>query len=175
MSALATISEGRARRSGAGEAAGVTPVASSFTMPMPPSVNQLFKNLPGKGRVKTDKYFDWRAFAVTAIRRQQPAAITGRVVILFGVERLSLSADIDNRIKAMLDAMCEARVIADDKFVTAFAISWLPAANGLAHVQVLPVGRLDLKFLPSNDGATGGWFFSAPQPEEGEIDGNLAV
>lgn len=171
--ALATKSEGRARRSGAGEAAGV-PVAVSFTMPMPPSVNQLFRNLPGKGRVKTEAYFDWRSFAVTSIRQQQIGGLTGRVLVLLGVERMSLSADIDNRIKAMFDVMVEAKVIADDRFVTAFAVSWLPAANGLAHVQVLPVGRLDLKFLPSSDGATGGWFSSAPQPN-GEEDGSVPL
>lgn len=169
MTAVARITEaGQGCQDG--EAAGTSPAAISFTMPMPPSVNQLFKNLPGKGRVKTDQYFDWRAFAVTAIRRQGVGGMTGRVIIIFGVERLSLSADVDNRIKAMLDAMVEAKVLEDDRFVTAFAVAWLPSANGLAHVQVLPVGRIDLKFLPSSNGATGGWFISAPQPN-GDHDG----
>lgn len=176
MNKVVAISEGRARRSGAGAAVGVsTPIAVSFTMPMPPSVNQIFRNLPGKGRVKTGAYDDWRAFAVTSIRRQQIAALTGRVLVLFGVERMSLSADIDNRIKAMLDAMVEARVIVDDRYVTGFAVAWLPAANGLAHVQVLPVARLDLKFLPSNEGSTGGWFVDAPPTNDGDDNGVVHV
>lgn len=165
MTSAARISDRPARPSAAGEAAGRDPVAVSFTMPLPPSVNAIFRNLKGKGRVKTRAYDDWRAFAVTSIRLQKAAHVPGRVVVLFGVERLSLSADIDNRIKAMLDAMVEARVIEDDKFVTGFAVSWLPAANGLAHVTVQPVGPMALKFLPSNDGSTGGWFLDAPTTE----------
>lgn len=176
MTRMAAISEGRARLSGARAVVGApAPAAVSFTMPMPPSVNQIFRNLKGKGRVKTSEYHDWRAFAVTAIRRQQIGALTGRVLVLFGVERMSLTADIDNRIKAMLDAIVEAGVIADDRYVTGFAIAWLPAANGLAHVQVLPVARLDLKFLPSNDGSTGGWFVDAPPTNEGVDDGFVHV
>lgn len=138
----------------------------SFTMPTPPSVNQVFRNVRGRGRVKTSAYIDWRAYAVTSIRLQHVRLVTGRVVVVFGVERASLTSDIDNRVKAMLDAMVEAGVIDDDKFVTAFAVAWLPSANGLAHVQVLPVQRLELQFLPSKDGATGGWYHTAPQPLE---------
>lgn len=142
-----------------------TPV--TFTIPCPPSVNQIFRNVKGKGRVKTEAYANWRAYAVTSIRNQHVAPIRGRVIILFGVERASAAADIDNRIKAMLDAIVEAGVIEDDRFVTGLAAAWLPATNGLAHVQIMSTDRIDIQFHPSKDGATGGWF-TAPQPEHGD-------
>lgn len=163
MSAVAKITEGRAGHSGQGRAVGDEPAAVTLTMPVPPSVNQLFRNLPGKGRVKTKVYDNWRAHAVTMIRAQKLAPVAGRVLVMFGVERMSLAADIDNRIKAMLDAIVDARVIGDDSQVTAFCAAWIPAANGLAHVKIMPVGRLDISFHPSPDGASGGWFMSAPQ------------
>lgn len=171
MTALAQISEGRAGRSGQGDGAGLVPVAVSFTIPVPPSVNNIFRNLPGRGRVKTHDYNDWQAFALTHIRQQAVAPVSGRVVVTFGVERASNTADIDNRIKAMLDTIVEAGIIEDDKLVTAFAAAWLPHANGLAHIQILPVGRVELTFRPSPDGVSGGWFIATPQLSSGDYDG----
>jgi len=167
MNAVARITEGRARRSGQGEAGGgILPSSVTFTMPTPPSVNQLFRNLPGRGRVKSAKYNDWRAFAVTSIRTQHVIPIGGPVLVLFGVERTSSGADIDNRIKAMLDAIVEAKVIDDDSLVTGFAAAWVPSANGLAHIQITAARRLAIEFLPSKDRSTGGWF--ALQPTNGD-------
>lgn len=142
------------------------PSPVSFTLPTPPSVNELYKNLPGRGRVKSGVYDDFIRRGVASIRSQAVAALSGYVIAIFGVERMSASADIDNRLKSMLDTIVKAGVIEDDRFITAIAVSWLPKANGLAHVRLLPVQHLDLSFHPSPDGASGGWFPSAPQPHE---------
>ena len=172
--ATTTTTERRAGRSGQGMGAVVAAVAPiTFTMPVPPSVNQMFRNVRGKGRVKTGHYEQWRGHARTSLRLQNIQPISGRVLVLFGVERQSEIADIDNRIKAMLDAIVAAKIIGDDNQVTAFAAAWLPPANGLAHVQIFPVDRIGIEFHPSTDGATGGWF-AAPQ-HNGEDDGNFAV
>ena len=169
--ATTTITDRRAGRSGQGMGAAVAAVAPiTFTLPIPPSVNQMFRNVRGKGRVKTGHYEAWRGHAATSLRLQHIAPITGNVVVLFGVERQSSIADIDNRIKAMLDAIVAAKIITDDNQVTAFAASWLPPANGLAHVQIFPVDRIGVEFHPSTDGTTGGWF-AVPQPTDGEPDG----
>lgn len=171
MNAVATIdTERRAGRSGQGMGAAVAAVAPiTFTLPIPPSVNQMFRNVRGKGRVKTGHYEQWRALAATSLRLQSIPAASGPVVVLFGVERQSSRADIDNRIKAMLDAIVAAKIIADDDQVTAFAASWLPPANGLAHVQILPAAPVGIEFHPSTDRTTGGWF-QVHQPD-GEPDG----
>jgi Holliday junction resolvase RusA-like endonuclease len=153
---------------GAGNQADL-PAPVAFTMPTPPSANALFKNVKGIGRVKTAIYDDFVRRGVTAIRGQRVPSIVGCVVLVIGVERMSGTADIDNRLKAMLDTIVEAGVLTDDRFVTAIAASWLPMANGLAHVQIHRADKpLALTFHPSSNGATGGWFSNAPQPEQEE-------
>lgn len=134
------------------------PAPVAFTLPTPPSVNELYKNLPGKGRVKSGAYDDFVRRGVTAIRNQRVASLSGYVIAIFGVERMSLSADIDNRLKSMLDTIVKAGIVVDDRFITAIAVSWLPKANGLAHVRLCPVQKIDLSFHPSHDGSSGGWF-----------------
>ncbi|MBB4004451.1 RusA family crossover junction endodeoxyribonuclease [Aurantimonas endophytica] len=176
MSAVAEITKsepvaGRRERVTGEGASQPTPVA--FTIPTPPSANALFRNVKGVGRVKAKRYDDFVRMAVTAIRGQGIRPIAGNVVAIFGVERMSDRADIDNRIKAMLDAIVEAKTIEDDRFVTALAISWLPSANGMSHVRLLPVQRLDVSFHPSTNGATGGWFINAPDQEEEERHGHF--
>ncbi len=147
------------------------PSPLSFTMPTPPSTNHLFKNVKGVGRVKSSTYEDFVRMGVTSIRRQGVEPVKGHVIAIFGVERMSASADIDNRLKAMLDTIVEAGVIEDDRFVTAIAIAWLPKANGLAHVRLVPAQHLTLQFHPSPNGSTGGWFFSEPDPQEEPFHG----
>lgn len=151
------------------------PEPASFTMPTPPSANHLFRNVKGVGRVKASHYTDFIRMGVSAIRRQNVQPIAGRVIVVIGVERMSDRADIDNRLKAMLDAIVAAKIIEDDRFVTALAIAWLPKANGLSHVSILPVQKLDLTFHPSQNGASGGWFLNAPFENGEDEDGYQPV
>lgn len=147
------------------------PSPVSFTLPTPPSVNELYKNVKGVGRVKAGLYDDFIRRGVASIRLQGVAPLTGYVVAVFGVERMSITADIDNRLKSMLDTIVKAGVIEDDRFVTAIAVSWLPRANGMAHVRLYPVQQLDLTFHPSQNGASGGWFQNAPLTQGEDDDG----
>lgn len=145
-----------------------------FTVPTPPSVNEIYKNVPGRGRVKAEVYDKFIAMCLASIRMQRVRRLNGNVLAIFGVERMSLSADIDNRLKAMLDAIVKAGIIQDDSLVTGIAVSWLPKANGMAHVMLLPVQKLDLSFRPSTNGATGGWYLNAPSNEEEPDDGDFS-
>lgn len=149
-----------------------TPVPVAFTIPTPPSVNQIYRNKQGRGRVKTGLYDDFIARAITAIRLQRVSPLDpGNYIAVFGVERMSACADVDNRLKSMIDSIVKAGIIEDDRFITAIAVSWLPKANGLAHVALHPIQRLSLNFHPSPEGTTGGWFAQVPQPTEGEDHG----
>ncbi len=175
MTATVTQSESRARCSGQGAAIGAgVPVAVTFHLPIPPSVNELFRNVPGKGRVKTQVYNDWRAHALTSIRMQQLTPIDGHVLIRLNVEMAGNRADLDNRVKAIFDAIVEAKIIRDDSLVTGFLVAKLPAVNGLAHIEILPAQAVTVDFRPSHEGARGGWFLTAPQPN-GEDDGPVAI
>lgn len=163
----------RPATTGAGAQPGdAAPAPVAFTMPLPPSTNKLFRNVPGRGRVKTAEYLDFTQIGVVAIRNQRVPAVPGRVVVVYGFERLgrnAFDADVTNRVKAIEDTIVKAGVIEDDSLVVATALSWLPRANGLAHVQIYPVAEMAVRFHPSPDGACGAWIVQAPQP--GEDDG----
>lgn len=137
--------------------------ASSSTvleLPMPPSVNKIWS--PRKGGIRlSDAYRLWRDEAGWRLRLQRPQRVAGSVVALISVERHEASADIDNRVKAILDLLVTHDVIDDDRFVTGLAISWAPAANRLARIMILPAARMAVEFIPAADGATGGWFLDA--------------
>ncbi len=164
------ISEGRAAAGNLASsqeerAAGVTPAAAVLTVPVPPSVNELFRNVPGKGRVKTQVYKDWRAHALTAIRLQKVRPVPGYIFVIINVEMVGDRADLDNRAKAIFDAVVEAKIITDDNIISGFAMGKLPAANGIAHLHIIPIVEpITIDFRPSHDGARGGLFLHAPQP-----------
>lgn len=141
------------------------PAPVSLYLPVPPSVNQAYKNTK-RGRSKTKEYDHWLQYAYTSVRLQNVDKVKGRCVVVIGVERKSLAADIDNRIKLAIDALVTANVIDDDRFVTAIAITWLPEANQLCHIQIFPIQPLGLQFHPSSDGATGAWVNTAPSHEQ---------
>lgn len=134
------------------------PAAVSIEIPAPPSVNEMFRNVRGRGRVKTAAYNDWLGHAGWVLRSQSPDRVGGRVVLVISVERASKSADIDNRVKAILDLLVTHGVIEDDRNVVGFAAAWAPPANKMARVLVIPAATMAAEFHLADDGTTGGWF-----------------
>ena len=144
-----------------------------LTLPIPPSVNELFKNLKTGGRAETATYRDWKGHAGWVLKEQRPHHIPGPVLVIANVERNNARADIDNREKAVLDLLVAHQVIADDSLVEAVAWSWTRGGNGLCHVAVIPAQTTKLEFHPATlNGAPGGWLITAPLIEDdryGEI------
>lgn len=167
-------------RGGVRQQAGAADAAPACTtylvLPAPPSANRIWRSTPGSTRPRRSKeYLTWLSTAGWMVREQLANGrcdrIEGRVIVLLGVERDNLNADIDNRAKALLDLLVKQKVIEDDRFVTGIALSWLPRGTRKTadcRVAVVPAGPLSLTFHPSPDGATGGWFIDAPQQEEAE-------
>jgi Holliday junction resolvase RusA-like endonuclease len=95
-------------------------------LPSPPSTNNLYHNVPGKGRRRTERYATWATAAGWAINPfvSKLAAFDtffhGQVeVLIITGNRLQ---DVDNGIKAILDLLTAMRVYADDKLVEKLTI-----------------------------------------------------
>ena len=86
----------------------------SVVVPMPPSTNTLFINIPGRGRVKNGKYRTWQLEAIPILRASLKP-IQGAVKMHYHLTLgTSFRGDISNRIKALEDAVVEAGVIEGD-------------------------------------------------------------
>ena len=145
------------------EAAGVTPTpVASYDLPAPPSTNALFRNVKGRGRVKTKDYLDWEMHAGWSLRAQGIVRVEEYCVVIVGVERHSLQADIDNRLKATLDVLVKNGVLRNDNLVTAALPVWQPKANHMARVMIFKCQHMMLEFIPSQDGASGAVIVHAP-------------
>lgn len=90
-------------------------------MPYPPSVNNLFVNVQGKGRRKSKRYEEWSHVAHMEIMAQRPQwriqHICGPVSISIVLERRGRPIDIDNGAKALIDALVKMKLIDDDRNV----------------------------------------------------------
>lgn len=150
-----------------------SPAVTFLELPTPPSVNAMYRNAAGKGRVDTQLYKDWKGHAGWRLRLQKPETITGPVLILVNIERTSDLADVDNRIKALFDLLVTHGVIVDDRFVLGFTAAWAPSRDGLARLAIMPAANLTVQFQLAPDGRTGGWFIPAPQLEQEPADGDL--
>lgn len=112
-------------------------------LPRPRSVNELYANVPGRGRVKTRAYRAWRDAAGWMIRAQgKPAQLCGKYEIQIAVKRWSARADIGNFEKGVSDVLQEHDVIEDDKHAERICIWWsgdLPEGVE-CRVWIQPVG-----------------------------------
>ncbi len=95
-----------------------------LTLPMPPSINHAFVNIPKRGRVKSKAYVQWRKDAGWAIQTQPHAKVGGPVSILIELRRPRTNADVDNRVKPVLDLLVVHNIIDDDKNVTQVTARW---------------------------------------------------
>ena len=95
----------------------------TLTLPLPPSVNMAWTNVPGKGRVRTPEYRRWHKLAFDELTLQRPGKIPGRFAIVINVGRIKRRADVDNRSKALLDLLSGV-VTEDDAMCERLSIGW---------------------------------------------------
>jgi crossover junction endodeoxyribonuclease RusA len=110
-------------------------------LPLPPSGNNLFKNIPGKGRVKTDAYRAWRkeaALIVMASRERVVGPYEMEMVVGRPDKR---RRDLSNTIKAAEDALKEGGAIVDDSLCERLEITWEP--------EIVPGGSLNITVRPA--------------------------
>lgn len=102
----------------------------TFTLPMPPSVNNLFINVPGRGRVAAPHYQAWKKNAAAAWQAQRiTGRFPGKVRVSLLVERVR--GDLDNRAKACLDLCVAVGLISDDRHIEAVDLAWSDSVTGV--------------------------------------------
>lgn len=112
----------------------------SLELPRPISLNNMFANVKGRGRVKTKRYNTWTHHAAAMLNDQKPLPrANGPVRIVFAVGEVGVSAamDGDNTLKGCIDALVEAGVLPDDnrKTVRGVGMEWVPGKDGVtAHI-----------------------------------------
>lgn len=113
----------------------------TISIPVPPSVNGAWCNVPGRGRVKSAAYRKWSADAgmLAKVQVAGKPQITGPLVVSIRCERPRAGADVDNRIKPVLDLLTDIRLIGDDSQVVKVSCEW--AAVRGAIVDVSEVGE----------------------------------
>ena len=115
----------------------------SLTLPLPPSVNGLYANVPKAGRVKTARYKAWLAEAGWEVKRQilTPPMILGPVRVCIRVSGSGKRGDLDGRIKAVLDLLTVQRIWRDDRQVEELHTRFADIEGAEVTIEELPVER----------------------------------
>lgn len=91
-------------------------------LPLPPSGNNLFRNVPGKGRVRTERYKIWARAAgneiLAQLARAETRQISGTVELYMGITWPDRRRrDTSNAVKPVEDLLVEHGIIVDDQFI----------------------------------------------------------
>ncbi len=108
----------------------------TFVLPFPVSVNNMFLNIPGRGRIKSPKYRAWQTEAGWRLRQQRAIPISGHVeVSIVAIRPDNRRRDIDNLSKAVCDILVVNNVITDDKMIVRLTAEWSQSSD-LSGVSV---------------------------------------
>ena len=90
-------------------------VGQRLALPWPPSTNNLYWNVPGKGRVPTSEYKTWKRDAGWTLLSQRPVKNTGPVTVTIELcPPTRRRYDLDNKSKSVLDLLVTHGVVKDD-------------------------------------------------------------
>lgn len=105
---------------------------------MPPSVNNLYFNRKGKGRIRTPEYVNWQIKAGWQIQVARQKPISGPVEVTYRFVDAG-RADLGNLEKAVTDLLVKHRLIEGDhrQIVRDIHLKWAPDVLG-CHVVVSP-------------------------------------
>ena len=85
-----------------------------FAVSMPGSVNGLFRNVPGVGRVKTTKYRAWQNENLWLLKTLRLPSFDGPVRVDYSLPAKS-RMDIDNPLKGLNDLLQASGILANDR------------------------------------------------------------
>ena len=104
--------------------------ALTLVVPMPPSTNGLYRNIPRRGRVKTDQYKAWIDEAGHALNQQSKIAMVGDVKLTITMGPRNRRRDLDNCIKAPQDLLQAHGILANDSQVVDVRARWSDQVQG---------------------------------------------
>lgn len=89
------------------------PEGFSIMLPVPPATNNLYFNVPRKGRVKSQRYREWIEAADAHLIAQRPGSIEGPYEIAISIPKVR--GDVDGRMKPILDYLVSRGLTSDDR------------------------------------------------------------
>jgi len=101
------------------------PQACRLTLPIPPSVNQAYVNVPKRGRVASKELKEWKAAAGWQIKTQPRAQFAGPFTIRLLLPK-DMRGDVDNRLKPVLDLLVSLSITPDDRFAKSVSSERFP-------------------------------------------------
>lgn len=101
----------------------------TFFLSLPPSTNNLFINVRGKGRIKSPEYRAWITEMGWRLKLQRARPMVGDIFVRISAKRPSRKRDIDNAIKAILDLISAHEVIRDDRDVIMVTARWISKSH----------------------------------------------
>lgn len=111
------------------------PLANDVQMidikPLPPSLNNMFVNVRGRGRIKSDRYRTWINAAGWDVKIAKAKPMHGPVRVSILLNRPSKRSDLDNLTKPILDLLVTHGVLLDDSQVMALSTEWSDAVEGV--------------------------------------------
>jgi Holliday junction resolvase RusA-like endonuclease len=101
----------------------------------PPATNNLYFNVPGKGRVRSDRYNQWLDESAWLLLAQKPGRVSGKFIAEITVNRPdNRRRDLDGLLKPLLDCCVKNRIVSDDSLAERITLAW---ANGGEGVRVV--------------------------------------
>jgi crossover junction endodeoxyribonuclease RusA len=120
--------------------------AITVILPVPPSVNAMYRNVLRVGRVKTAAYKTWQAEALqSAIAHGAKGQIAGPYAIHIEIDRPDIKRrrDLGNYLKAIEDFCVAARYVTDDSLCQRIKMAWtdrIEARPGPVRVWLISTG-----------------------------------
>jgi len=108
-----------------------------LSLPYPVSVNAMYANAAGRGRVKTERYKTWINAAGWALVAARPVKVAGPYTLeitLFQSDKRK--RDIDNVVKPISDLLVEHQLVEDDSLCTRLVVQRIPSDTQWAEVTV---------------------------------------
>ena len=97
----------------------------------PPSVNQMYTNVPGRGRILTSRYRTWKQAAQWDCVKAGKVAGPFMAQITVDRSMRHKNADVDNLIKPLMDLLQSQNIIENDKLCEDLRIRWGDAGGSI--------------------------------------------